>query len=92
MEAVNPILLAPSPVQSEFCPACPIPHRFVKVTAGGLLHTHRANAKGDMECSECSEARPCQGTVVRGKAGFRFSGDLREKSVHRGLDYDGPYR
>jgi hypothetical protein len=93
MDEPTPVLTPSSaPLKAEWCAACPVPHRFADMSDGGLIYTHSVNEKGDTICRKCSAARPCQGTVVPGKAGFRVASSLREKSVHRGLNYDGPIR
>lgn len=81
------------PLKTEFCQACPVPHPFVRSTAGGLIYTHSVDQNGDVKCRDCSDARPCQGTIVRGRSGRAYAQSaVQEKTRHRGLSYDGPFR
>jgi hypothetical protein len=71
-----------------YCQACPTrTHPFLDEF--GL--THQVNSSGNTVCRLCTEARPCQGTVVAGTEGVRFAREpVDDKPRHRGLNRDGP--
>jgi TPP-dependent indolepyruvate ferredoxin oxidoreductase alpha subunit len=74
-ESAKPSPPVPPGPPSEFCPGCPVPHRFLELAPdGGPLYTHDVTASGDLFCHRCSVSRPCLATVVKGRAGHRLKG------------------
>jgi hypothetical protein len=61
-------------LKTEYCPACL--HAFLAADIHGTLLTHHVNAEGNTTCVLCTPARPCQGTVVAGRSGYRFKGPM----------------
>lgn len=61
-------------VQSEWCPGCPVPHRFWVGDRHGVRITHTVQADGSLVCDLCTASRPCVSTVVAGRGGVRLKG------------------
>ena len=79
------------PWKSEYCTACPVPHAFWVMDKHGVRITHTVQANGDVVCDLCTIARPCLGTVVRGRSGVRLATyPSPDKARYRGLNRDGP--
>lgn len=74
---------------TEYCPGCL--HPFYAVDRHGTLVTHFVRPDGNLDCSICTGARPCQATIVAGRSGHAFARKPNEdKPRYRGLNRDGP--